>query len=441
MNAADVNSVHTRRRPRILLIGRRFWPHGSHDSAGHLYQLACALQRQGASVEVLTPRYSSSWPAELMIREIPVHRPLTAPKRDWSLGRYSRSLTSWLRQNSASYDVMLCDSIREESSAAVDASRSHGCPVILRSSGWGDNSDSFWWTTSRAARRCGTIGMMADAVIAKSAVCQRELLAEGYPQDRVVRIDPGFAAGPVRNASARERARKRLGAANRDLATEANSTVLICSSRMTANSGVAQLVEAARHLIVRFPNLRFWFLGDGPHREWIYDRLRGSGLRESIAMPGSFCDVEDLLTAADAYFQPDDEGLEFWMPSAIAADLPIVSVDTPSARAVIGGSSRTDDELSGESSSRAAESWIQWCAAGDPLLQGKNLVTPKSISVAIRSTLDDIEGARDRATQLRRFLLRTRPQSESIAAYLRLIENVIHRRSVNRRGASIEART
>ncbi len=95
---------------RVLLIGRRFWPHGSIDSAAHLFQLAAALHRRGVAVEVLTPRYSSTWPVEFKIREIPVHRPVMAPKRDWSIGRYTRSLTAWLRQHVTSYDC--CSVIR-----------------------------------------------------------------------------------------------------------------------------------------------------------------------------------------------------------------------------------------------------------------------------------------------------------------------------------------
>ncbi len=431
MKAAGVKSVGNNRELQVLLIGRRFWPHACHDSAGYLYQLACALHRHGAAVDVLTPRYSSSWPDELTIREIRVQRPWMAPKWEWSMGRYSRFLTGWLRQNSASYDVMLCDSIREESSAAVEASRSSGCPVILRSSGWGQNSDPVWWTTSRAARRCGTVGLLADAVIANSAICQRGLLADGYAQQRVVRIDCGFAAGPVRSATAKWRARQSLGAANHDLATEPDTPVLLCATRMNPGSGVIPLVEAARHLVARYPTLKLWIVGDGPYRDWIYDTLRGYGLRDSIAMPGSFCDLEDLLTAADVYFQGDDDGLEHWLPSAISAEIPIVSVDTLSTRTLIGGLARVDSE--------SAEQWIQWCRPTESPSTHTGAATPKSISIAIRTTFDDLAAAREHATRLRRFLLRTRPQTESIESYLKLMKTVISRRSVRHQGTSAEA--
>jgi glycosyltransferase involved in cell wall biosynthesis len=437
----------------VLLIGRRFWPHVSIDTGGQLFQFACALQRQGVSVDVLTPRYSTSWPTEFTIREILVHRPVMAPKRDWSMGRYTRSLTTWLRQRSANYDVMFCDSIREESVAAIEASRSTGRPVIVRSSRWGSDSDPQWWTTGRSARRCGSIAKMADAVIVKNAECQRLLLADGYSAPRLHRIDPGFAAGPVRSSTARLRARVSLGSANSDLIAEHDSTVLVCPSNMSRENGVNQLVLAARHLVARFPKLKLWFLGDGPNRDWIYDTLRSDGIRASIAMPGSFCDVEDILTAADVYFQPDESGLEFWLPSAIAAEVPVVAIDSEAIRALIGdhASARSNSRLNrqveesrgdglagdGDSDSEfVPQRWVHWCSPDH-----RGLLTPKSVRLAIRKVLDEMEQAADRAALLRRYLLRNRPQAAAVEAYLALFESVVGTKSSGSRNESIEART
>ena len=419
---------------RVLLIGRRFWPHVSVDTGGQLFQLACALQRRGAAVEVLTPRFSSSWPTEFTIREIPVHRPVMAPKRDWSMGRYSRSLTSWLRQRSPDYDVLLCDSIREESLAAIEASRLTGRPVMVRSSRWGRDSDPDWWPTSRSARRCGSIGKLADAVIVKTAECQRRLLADGYASQRLHRIDPGFAAGPVRSTTDRVRARLALGAANSDLIADPESTVLLCPSRMTRDSGVNQLVRAARHLVAKYPKLKLWFLGDGPHRDWIYDTLRSDGIRASFAMPGSFCDIEDILAAADIYFQPDESGLEFWLPSAISAEVPVVATDTQAVRSLI--SNRANVLAEDLDSGNDPQQWVQWCS---PDHRGQ--LTPKLVRGAIRKVLDGMEQAADHAAQLRRYLLRGRPQAAAIEAYLELMESTVSSKSRRSRSQSIEAGT
>ena len=221
------------RSVRLLLIGRHFWPHGSIDSGSALTEFACAVGRQSVDVEVVTPRYATSWPEEIVVREIPVHRPSVAPRSDWTVGRYVRHLTNYLRTHSSAFDVMMVDSIREESVAAIEASRSTGCPVILRCSGWGDQRDPNWWALSRAARRCGSMGRMADAVVAKSVVCQRALLSDGYDAKKIHRIDNGFPSQPTRSPQAKLEARNSLGRMNTDLAADADASVLLCVSQMS----------------------------------------------------------------------------------------------------------------------------------------------------------------------------------------------------------------
>lgn len=410
---------------RVLLIGRNFWPHGSIDSALYLFQIACALHRHGVHVEVVSPRYAASWAEQFTLRDILVHRPAAAPRSDWSMGRYVRHLTTWLRQNAESFDVLMVDAIREESTAAIEASRILGCPTVLHCSRWGDENDPVWWQSSRSARRCGAIGKMADAVIAKSAAGQRALVADGYSPSRIERIDHGFAAVPATTTESRRSARTTLGKVNGDLATLDDTPVVICAARMTASSGVNLLVKAARPLIARYPDLRLWFIGDGPHRDWMYEHLRAEGVRASIAMPGSFCDVEELFAAADVFLQSDDDGLDFFLPTAIAAELPIVTIDTESTRAVItgappGGASTSEHE---------GETLVQWCSAA----------TPKQIRIGLSAVLDDLSSYQSKASQLRRLLLRTRPQSDTVEAYVKLMQRLIRQDSGARPDSSAEA--
>lgn len=415
------------RRLRVLLIGRHFWPHGSVDSAGFLIRTACGLHRQGVHVEVVTPRYASSWPAEFVFREIPVHRPAAAPRSEWSMGRYTRHLTNWLRQHAGSFDVLFVDSIREESTAAIEATRSIGNSAVVRSSRWGVHSDVAWWKTSRAARRCGVTARMADAVIAKSAVFQRELLADGFSASRIERIDDGFPAFTTRSPDTRLMARKALALVNSDLATHGDSPVVICTGRMTRESGICLLVKAARHLVGRHPNLRLWLIGDGPHRDWMYETLRGEGVRASIAMPGSFSDVDDLFAAADIFLQSDDEGLDYFLPSAIAAELPIVAVNTESIRTVICGAG--DDSRRSKSRSDETTALVQWCPGA----------TSRYIRLGIEKVLNDLPGSRARAAQLRRVLVRARPQNQTIASYVDLFHRMASAKSYPRRDSSVEA--
>ena len=215
-------------------------------------------------IEVLTPRYASSWPEELVVREIPVHRPAAAPRSDWSIGRYLKHLTSWLQQHAQSFDALLVDAIREEAIAVTEVGKQLGIPVVLRCSGWGDASDPNWWKTSRTAKRCCNVAKNADAIVADGGINQRDLIAEGFAPERIQRINKGFPNFPARTALSRQLAREALGKVNSDLITHEQTPVLLCTSPMTRGGGINLLVNAAPHLINRYRDLRLWFIGDGP---------------------------------------------------------------------------------------------------------------------------------------------------------------------------------
>ncbi len=420
------------------MIGRHYWPHGSIDSAGVLMQTACALHRRGVHVEVLAPRFASSWPETIVVREIPVHRVAAAPRSDWLMGRYVRTLTAWLHHHGESFDVVYVDSIREEALAALEAAKQSGVKVILRCRGWGQCSDVAWWETGRSARRCAVAARSADAVIANSAVCERSLVIHGFDPARIERILPGYAAMPARTAERRWQARCALALVNSDLQAEPDAPVVLCNARMIRDGGVDLLARAAHPLISRYPNLRLWFIGDGPYRDSLYQQLRADGVRASIAMPGSFCDSEDLFAAADLFLQSDEDGLEYFLPMAISSELPVVAVDNASIRALIDASSPQDlarryDESWEESQSATSldrpHELIEWCASA----------TPKGVRVGVSNVLDDLGAFRQRAGKLRRILLRSRPHSETTDGYLGLIGRLAPQTPPKQRNHETEA--
>lgn len=338
------------------------------------------------------------------------------------MGRYTRHLTSWLRQQARSFDVIMSDAIREESACVVDAVRSTTCASVLRLSGWGDSADPIWWNISRLGRRYASIGKQADAVVAKSGACNRSLVIAGYSTARVHRIETGFSAGPARSAAARARARQVLAQVNSDLRITGDCPVLLCTAPMNREGGIGLLVRAARHLVAAVPDLRIWFVGDGPYRDWIYEELRGDGLRASIAMPGSFCNLEDLMAAADVFVQTDDSGLDHFLPTAVSAELPVVAIDSESTRAILGAQTVNLARLVDGDPQREPSD-------GDQKLDPDQCVTwvadPTAVGLrkSILSTLDD-PAAGHKAATLRRQLIRARPQTGMIDAYASLFGNL-----------------
>ncbi|TWT79171.1 Glycosyl transferases group 1 [Planctomycetes bacterium CA13] len=403
---------------RVLLVGRHFWPSSSFDRTGYLCQLATGFHRGGLHVEILTPRYAASWPQRFCFREMLVHRPAAAPRSDWSMGRYIRHQATWLKEYAQSYDALIVDAIREEALAVTEAGRSTETPVALICSGWGDRRDPVWWQTSRSARRCGAAAKSADHVIVKDAQSERLLISHGITRERLHRIDIGFASSLGISEDTRDEVRARLGRLNSDLFTMPDTPVIVCCGRMERDGAMDLLARSARFLASRYPDLRIWFIGDGPYRENLYDMLRSDGVRSSIAMPGTFADISDVLLSADLFVQADEQGLDFGLPSAVSAAIPIVAMDVPAVRSLL--------ELPADSVGHTES-----VPCNVSLFKG---ATSKSLRAAIRGVLDNLPAARERAMLLRRYLTRTRPQSKAIDAYMKVIGTM---KSKNRRVRSV----
>ncbi len=366
-------------------------------------------------VEILTPRYAASWPERFCYREMLVHRPAAAPRSDWSIGRYVRHLTTWVKQNAKTFDAIIVHSIGEEVTAVMDALHSsiatnQSVASIVVSSGWGQSSDLVSLHQSRAGKRALNSAKSADKIVCKSAATQRLLIGQGVSPQAVERIDIGFGNLPHDDETRRE-VRERLGFTNSDLATSESSKVVLVSGRMVGDpirddTGMDLIARAARHLSARYDDIHFWFHGDGPCRAALYDYLKSEGLRNSIAMPGTFADVTDLMLAADVFVGGDDQGLDHIVPLAVSADIPLVAIDSPSFRTLL-------------TTPTSHDSSIQWCSAS----------TAKAIRIAIQDVLDDLPSARDKASKLRRELIRARPQSHVIEQYTQLLTSIVRGRT------------
>ena len=419
------------------MVGRRFWPHGGWDSACSLLHESVSLRRRGVHVDVLTPKYESSWPDQTVIREVPVYRCCVAPRRDWSIGKYMRAMTGWMVERAASYDLIYVDSAREELSSAMEASEKTGTPVVARCRSGGVSADTHWWDTSRHGKRCMLVARRARGILVNDAETRRDLVIRDFHPSKVHRIPSGFRQLTKVTADERWRIRKELANANADLVTEPDTPVLLCHAGMNFSSGVEHLVGISRLLLLRFPNLRIWLVGDGPARDTIYTNLRAEGVRASVAIPGSFSDPMDVFRASNVYFQAGDEGLGFFLPLAISLHLPVVAVDQLPLRRMLQAEEEpgktTENRLSPTepvvSLNRDAETNIvprglktqdlvtdRFDCASD-LLTWCDPARPKTIKDGIISVLKDLPSATRRAELLSTLMLRRRSEHRLMDAF------------------------
>ncbi len=389
------------------MICRHYWPHLYIDAASRDVRLADALMRSGMQVEVLTPRYASSWPQQLTHREIPVHRPLAAPRSGWSIGRYLKHLQDWLTERADQYDILFCTSLKEEVIPVVQTACRGSNRSVLGHGGTAMAADHLGWAGMRHGRRLRAGVQRADAIVVSWASVQRDLVALGVPPPRIHRIDLGVMAGAAPldrehagiDAAAIARSRVALAEINGDLALHRDSQVILACGQMSRIGGMMTLARAAPGLIDVWPDLRLWLIGDGSLREDLHAYFRSHGIRQNVAMPGTFVDLEDLFRVADLLVVPSPaDALEDTLAAAIAAGVPVVIANSVDTRAWFSGE----------------EQAVGWFAADDQ----------QSLQAAIRAALIDPAGRRAAAERLRRDLLRRRPYAATVSSYKLLFDSL-----------------
>lgn len=379
---------------RALMVTRRYWPLMGDDEANHLAALAAGLQRRGVDVELVAARYGASWPKRLCVGERTLHRPAAAPRTDWSLPRYVRSLSQFLQEQSAGFDLLYAHTMRDEAAAVVEVARQAGLASVVRYQGRGEFADAKWWSRSRTTRRCKQVAIGADRIIASHAAAQQDLIAGGVDRQRVVRIDNGFPAPATRDATARtadvrKRALRSFAQVNADLFVPLDHALLLTTNSMSRRGGLQRVIDALPEVMTPALPLRTWLIGDGPLRETLYNRLKDHGLLGAAAMPGTFTTLDVLLQVADIYCLPScEEGLESFLPRVIGAGIPAIVIDTPATRKLL-------DVCADE---------VTWF---DPALPG-------SLAQAMLSVVADLPAARHRARNAAASAIRARRWSDCV---------------------------
>ncbi|MDM4014893.1 glycosyltransferase [Roseiconus lacunae] len=400
------------------MIGRHFWPLGAFDAAGHLMQLATMLSATEFQVDVVTPRQANVWSERFQFREFNVHRPIRMFRTGWSsrgdrsISKYIKSLKEWICENRCSPDLIYCDQAREESIAVVEAAKQLGIPSVVRIAGNGSASDLFETKGRRNVKRCLQAAVRADAVVVNSGSVQRQLIIDGFDGAPTCRIPIGVVRGAEASSNLKSDLRGAMAKINGDLHVFDTGVVVLSVERMSDQSGLMTLVESARVLSERLPNLCYWFIGDGPKRDSIYSYLKGEGLRQMMAMPGSFGLLSDVFQAADLMVHAGDDGFQNQVPLAITHRLPLVIANGETAREFFAVSQQ---EVQEQIASGQFETGIYWF---DP-------ARPRTLRIAIETITQDLDRAEAKATELRRTMQTVRDASASLEQYARLFRRLI----------------
>jgi len=114
--------------------------------------------------------------------------------------------------------------------------------------------------------------------------------------------------------------------------------VLISTGRLAEEKNLPVLLEAAKKVHKKYPNLRVVLIGDGPQRRKLEELVSELGFADRVTFVGQvpFSDVTAYLKAADLFgFSSVTETQGLVTMEAMAAGLPVVAVDGSGTRDIV----------------------------------------------------------------------------------------------------------
>jgi glycosyltransferase involved in cell wall biosynthesis len=320
---------------RLVVVARRFWPL-LDEAEGLLAALVAELVRAGVRVTVVTARWHSDWPYQVDFHGANVVRLPFSNRRGWGTLRYMRALTHWLRGHEDQYDVAYICGLRHDAYAALAASHGGEIPMVLRVDRVGLTGECHWQLDAAFGHRIKKRCFQAAAFVAAGRTAERELIAAGYPREKIRYLPNGVPPAIARVSATRDAARAALAEAHPGLVLLENAPLAVYVGALHEEKGLTHLVAAWDFVRDRWPNARLWIVGEGSQAGVLSAQIAEARLDSWIGLPGDFDDDEDLLLAADVFVSPSlEESLCAPVLRAMAAGCPVVATDIPGHRELI----------------------------------------------------------------------------------------------------------
>ena len=185
-------------------------------------------------------------------------------------------------------------------------------------------------TRNAAARLTRAYANAAGAVVGPTAAMEARLRALGVTA-RIEVVPTGIDVAQFSEGRRDDALRARLGVG-------AQQTMLLSVGRLGREKNVELTLDAFARL--GDPRARLVLVGDGTHREALERRAERLGIAARTIFAGEFprASLPAVYRSADAFVSTstsETQGLV--LVEALAAGLPVVAVDTPQTRDVLGG--------------------------------------------------------------------------------------------------------
>lgn len=320
---------------RLLLVTPRFWPQWG-GTEKQLAALAAAWSSAGAHTTVLTRLWEAAGTAIVDCSGVRVVR-LAQRSGGWRRTYpFAEMAVEWLGLHRREFDLALVTGLDDSAAQIMAAARAWRLPVVLRAGHAGLRGDCWWQLETSRGLRAKQSCLRATALVATSRATERELIAAGYPRERITYIAKGVRVEPLVNELARRDARRTLAEVVPTLATSRGTILAVCTGPLTHEQCGSVLLDAWRHVVELRRGSKpavLWIVGDGPEREALRESIVRQNLHGGVVLTGAFDSVEDVLQAADVYVSPaGDDGPPLSTLEALACGLPTVAAATAGNR-------------------------------------------------------------------------------------------------------------
>ena len=309
-------------RPRVLMVIAFL-----HHMGGAQRQ---ALRREGLDVSFLTSTVPGSTCNN--VQGIPVRR-VSFP-HGLRLGPLKfhiliRGMVRDMLAHESEYDIIHAHQGLWPAYAATVAAERVGKPCIIKIGNTGERFDFRVLERSplfgrRMSRHCR---LYSDRIVVTSRAAMREAEAYGVARERLLLIPNGVALSRLQGGIAMRRL----------LGIRANERLVLFIGALCPHKRPLLALESFAALPPSAgAETRLWFLGDGPLRSRLSQRIEQLGLEDRVRLWGEVADVGPFLRAADVFLLPSvAEGMSNALLEAMAHALPCIATRISGAEDLI----------------------------------------------------------------------------------------------------------
>jgi glycosyltransferase involved in cell wall biosynthesis len=175
-----------------------------------------------------------------------------------------------------------------------------------------------------------------DRVIVNSEATKRTMVRDApwFPDAKAVVVYNGIDVSPYEALAARrDNVRAKLRAL---IGAPADAPVVSLVGELNERKQQRAVIEAAPHVLERFPNARILFVGDGDDRDDLTRSIRERGLEGTILIQGFRFDVPEIIAGSDALVLPSRvEGFGYVLVEAMAAAVPCIASNVSSIPEIV----------------------------------------------------------------------------------------------------------